>query len=515
MDFTNKTLKKIQSYNSKSYSIDDYGNKSTTKLKKKSLEKKRKKIPINPKHKFKFPKDSKSISNFLKGNYLDLSYEQSNIDIHPEPLPMRHSNSLESFSHLDNRLVYVLYTLGLNNLIGDFTKNMINFTDLLLLSKEDLEELKLPFGPKNRILKFSEKYKKTAKDYDLDELKEFFANNRNMVNKEVNEKEYDMQNSFKKSSKFLSDSVSEIKKLKEDSIEDMEIADKEIQNDINKDNNTIQIMYNNLGEYYVLPTQNIEIPEISDYEIENNFRTNISPISQTKSTVKIKEEANFKKKFSKPKSKPQCTLSKTSASFNKLSKPFSSNKTFSNGFNPRNTTPTVKTVFKSTNINRFKTEGRLAKQEPKTRKSYSRPFQGRKEKIFQEYKSLFAEIANFQKSYNTMKMRSDERNIRINNLLCRKEKVSNPIPFENQEYRMSSNTLAGKERPALDTSHNNLQEYSEFEINKNRYQISGSDANEIESINEILAKKKVINSYTNDGSRTCQSKGNFSSENEV
>ena len=73
----------------------------------------------------------------------------------------------------DEKLIFVLTSLELNELIKIFEQNFIYFDDLFLLTKEDFMEMKIPIGPRNRIINFMEKYKNIGKTYDMEELSSF------------------------------------------------------------------------------------------------------------------------------------------------------------------------------------------------------------------------------------------------------------------------------------------------------------------------------------------------------
>lgn len=58
-----------------------------------------------------------------------------------------------------NLLEYTFYNLGIDKVYLDILySNKIEFEDLLLLTKEDLKEMNIPIGPRNRILLFVNKY---------------------------------------------------------------------------------------------------------------------------------------------------------------------------------------------------------------------------------------------------------------------------------------------------------------------------------------------------------------------
>ena len=81
----------------------------------------------------------------------------------------------------DDRLMYVLLTLGLGDLIHIFNENNISFIDLLLLSKESLKDLGLEMYQRNRIFTFSTCFNKSAKEYSIREISEFFDSNKQFL----------------------------------------------------------------------------------------------------------------------------------------------------------------------------------------------------------------------------------------------------------------------------------------------------------------------------------------------
>lgn len=108
--------------------------------------------------------------------------------ISPEPLPAKYE--IKRNFKKDNKLKYTLKILDLDKLFEAFDVNMITFNDLFLLSKEDMIEMKIPIGPRNRILHFAEKYKNYAKTYSLEELFDFFNSHRELIINEDFFKEY-------------------------------------------------------------------------------------------------------------------------------------------------------------------------------------------------------------------------------------------------------------------------------------------------------------------------------------
>jgi hypothetical protein len=74
----------------------------------------------------------------------------------------------------NEKLIFVLKNLDLENLTNVFKYHYINFRDLFQLNKQDFLEMDIPIGPRNRIMNFIYEYKIYGKKYDLNELRAFF-----------------------------------------------------------------------------------------------------------------------------------------------------------------------------------------------------------------------------------------------------------------------------------------------------------------------------------------------------
>lgn len=93
----------------------------------------------------------------------------------------------------DIRLKYVLTMLDIPILIQFFRDSKITFIDFLFLTKEDLQTLGFKIYQRNRILNFSNSFKKFAKKYDMNEIKNFFKEN-NQFNFNLNNEQYQRKN---------------------------------------------------------------------------------------------------------------------------------------------------------------------------------------------------------------------------------------------------------------------------------------------------------------------------------
>jgi hypothetical protein len=98
--------------------------------------------------------DSPSI-NTNTSNYISVSKNQ-----------LKRNVSQNSY---DKDIEELFKDLDLVEYLENFRTNKIYFEDLILLSKEDLIELKLPLGPRNRLLKFIDDYHKEMMQIDSEE----------------------------------------------------------------------------------------------------------------------------------------------------------------------------------------------------------------------------------------------------------------------------------------------------------------------------------------------------------
>ena len=96
------------------------------------------------------------------------------------------NNLIKENKENDTRLYFTLFTLGLDNLINYFNEKNLKFIDLLILSKDSMKELQLELYQRNRIYNFSNAFTKFAKNYTIDEIIEFFENNKQfLINRKV------------------------------------------------------------------------------------------------------------------------------------------------------------------------------------------------------------------------------------------------------------------------------------------------------------------------------------------
>ena len=114
----------------------------------------------------------------------------------PEPFPKKidiriinHNNNINNIKNVDSnsihnarnnneiyddkKILFILTNLGLENIYSNFKDNFIVYDDLKFLTKDDFIEMKIPIGPRNRIMHFIEELNKIENQLDFNELKSF------------------------------------------------------------------------------------------------------------------------------------------------------------------------------------------------------------------------------------------------------------------------------------------------------------------------------------------------------
>ena len=92
----------------------------------------------------------------------------------------KESNDNNNQTNIDPRLELTLTYLDINSTMPTFITNNISFNDILLLSKKDLIDLGFSLVERNRILHFSQEFKRYGKKYNIQEVENFFNEFQNL-----------------------------------------------------------------------------------------------------------------------------------------------------------------------------------------------------------------------------------------------------------------------------------------------------------------------------------------------
>ena len=288
-------------------------------------------------------------------------------------------NSKLNKINIDVKLNFTLSNLELNELKNVFEENYIYFEDLFLLTKEDFVEMKIPIGPRNRLLNFIKKYKYYAKTFDLNELSLFMNQYKESINS--NEINNTIDETPSTNNKYKSTMTTE-------------------NNNKNKGSN------NSLGKG--LNLSNLEDEE-DENENENNINKNIftnSLFNDVTSYATELKELNFEEINLKNNNNKNNT--------NKIAKPNSLKKECLNNLISKNPSPFITSNnFGKFNAPKNNNQNICGNKKNRGQNTY-----------IKNYQNIFSEIEKYQMNYEKMKKENDDRNNKINNLLDKKNKTN-------------------------------------------------------------------------------------------
>ena len=277
----------------------------------------------------------RDINNYQDNNIsLNENYNNNN-EFHNKKL-IRYSSAIFNIDNLNinnieiddekNIIKLVFNRLGIGNIyLEKFYSNKIAFNDLLLLTKDDLKEMEIPIGPRNRILSFIKNYSLYKENYKNDNI--------NLINQffNLNNNTFNSQNS----SMFNDDTLCQINsstinmKTKNNNnfssnVDNNNILIKqEIKNYLNNNPHNLTINVNrtlvnkklksNNKKSYIPLTENSKFDSKNNtYIIQNNNINNQNYLKKIKKTINSNLNNNFNlktiKHFNKNKYKPNSRL---------------------------------------------------------------------------------------------------------------------------------------------------------------------------------------------------------------
>ena len=567
-DVPNNSYKKIISRNSSDddnyslnndYSANNYFSKSFN-----SLDKNQKgnilKEEYNPKisNQFNDKKFTNNIINYclINQNHIPNEQNQSNKYFYhlendllfnedekpfpkPEPTPLKidkttkYINISKNFdihnktfnndeNKADIRLITFLHNLNLDYLTNTFKNNYVNFQDLFLLNKDDLIEMKIPIGPRNKLIYYIEQYKKTMKNYDMEDISYFFKSNNgqniDMISSTMpSTYNNDISNKIKENSNSLFVSNSETKrgynfnynignensdiniinnKNKLDTSFKGNNTDKYRKNSINKNISKIE-KKNNYNIYDLRYSKNI-----SNF---NEFAKNKNPITTSKRINKIPQKKNYNKtgsfifsynfgnkinnnkiNYNKNFLKVQAFNKKNSTKNNKFYfrnslSSFFENISLNKSDNKNNNKQklnlkTSKTTNHSNDsflINKNKINNIKTNKNIKRNKSMEIKETLNEKNLLENYKSLNFEVEKFENKYKRLKKDSCERKKKIKQLLMGNRISSGKIKSIKAQINNINNTkptkfdYVNKNNINIIKESHNISQNRDYNINKN------------------------------------------------
>jgi hypothetical protein len=318
----------------------------------------------------------------------------------------------------DTKLIYALKTLNLENLFNNFDFNSITFNDLCLLSKDDLIEMNLPIGPRNRILHFAKEYKNYAKNYDINELINFFQSHKQFIINTINDFHFNfLQNKNEDSEEFP--------KNFNDIYFNSNFNNINCSSNKSNDNNYLKNNYKENGNYLnsiPLPkNQKINYRKIKKTKINNDLNLNFQNINYDNSLLNNNIFGNKK-------------ITPTFSNINNNNNNDNSNKInqFSNSYSNSN----INQIYKikqfnnisrnNTNKNKYNNNKtnqtsllKLSSNNHKIRNRSLSSYNSNNTNVLKNFQNLSSEIETFQNKYQNMKKESKERKNYITELLSK------------------------------------------------------------------------------------------------
>ena len=363
--------------------------------------------------------EKKEIKNeFKKSNeeipepepYIINKYATKNNDIN------NNNDKLNKNNNIDIKLNFTLSNLELNELKNVFKNNYIFFEDLFLLTKEDFVEMNIPIGPRNRLLNFIKKYKNYAKNFDLNELSSFMNKYKESINSiEVNNT---LGETPSTNNKYKSTMTTETNKNKGDSkekrlnISNLEEGDSLLKHKIKKKNNIKDDLNEIINNNYIDENNNkrfntyktIETKENNENDFDNNLNSN--DINKN----------FFSNSLFKEFTSNTTELNDVNIDINDLNqnKKNSLKNTYMNNLISKNTSPFItNNNIVPVIINKNNNKQNINNKKNKGQNTY-----------YKNYQNIFLEIEKYQTNYEKMKKENKDRNIKINNLLEKKNKAN-------------------------------------------------------------------------------------------
>ena len=381
----------------------------------------------------------------------------------PEPTPLKinkstkyinisknfETNNKSIYSEINNndtRLTTFLHNLNLDYLTNIFKNNYVNFKDLFLLTKEDFVEMKIPIGPRNKLIYFIEQYKKNMKNFEMEDILYFF-NNIKLQNFEVISLTMPSTYNNEYSNK-MKDNTDMLFLTHSDTKRGFNIKDRLIHrnNHLNKINDETESSYraNNYNKFVKTSiSSSMSAIEKKNYFNKNDFKlysNNISSINHSKKSISVKK-INNQKNNNKTKKNYNNHSYLNVKLFNKKNSKKNNKFFFRNPMNNYNgnissnitnnyqqssncKTSKITDFFNNSYINN-KNKNIIQKDNNNKKRSKSIEMVGNsnninENNILENFKSLNNEVEKFENKYKKMKRDSCERKKKIKQLLMGK-----------------------------------------------------------------------------------------------
>ena len=338
----------------------------------------------------------RSSTNYINNNYYNKFVQNINNINNNEGNNSK--NNKKECNECDEKVAYVLKVLELESIIDKFSSNFISFNDLFLLRRQDLLEMNVPIGKRNRLLHFLEKYKNIAINYDFNEVKNYLYKYKNLYKNNLF-----IDKDFIPKINIISSNITNVKN--NDNINNNDLNTSKRNNIIINDNLKSILQLENKSIHINKDELNKLLNNKSELSEKNKNITIFSSISNSKRSI---DDLNFKDSF-----QDKSTLIKGI-------------------INPKN--------YSTITTNNIE-ENETANTNENNIVSSSH--------FYQKCNTLLNEIDNFNTLYNQLKQKSQDRNKKLYMLLNKKNNIeyvrdkinSGKLETEIQKENIKTNEL--------------------------------------------------------------------------
>ena len=415
-------------------------------------------------------------NEFIYLNKLDFSKNDS------FGLPIQNKNSKTNKeyknnineSNVDPRLELTLKYLDIFSTLPTFITNNIFFNDLLLLSKNDLIELGFSLVERNRILHFSQEFKKFGKKYNIQEINNFFDEFQNLNIRLINinnnlksfpsNEENDINNNYMNANNNKNINYNDRINYDMPNINSLYIEDKKYQT-----NNKNQ---NNILNNDIYPKSNLFQKSYNNMPNNINKKNNLNNISANKIKNKnIKQEQKYQES------------SNSNINHNNINN-------FNNNYQEGESSKLIRQNSKASKTSSY---SKNSKSRLVTISKSFLPPSTSSGTIVQKYQNLAEEIDNYFKKYNDYKenKKNKMKKYQIITSSNHSKKKYNPIFINNSknnnDKKMNSNNLSSINNIS-NFNNNNIENDFEQNINNELLQ---------QKLKELQKKKKELKEKLN------------------
>ena len=387
------------------------------------------------------------------------------------PIQNKNSKTIKEYNNninesgVDPRLELTLNYLDIISTLPTFITNNIFFNDLLLLSKNDLIELGFSLVERNRILYFSQEFKKFGKKYNIQEINNFFDEFQNL-----NMRLITINNNLKS---FPSNEENEVNN-----------------NFMNADNNK-NINYNDRINYDMPNTNSLYI-EDKKYQINNKNQNNIiNNDFYPKSNLFLKCYNNKPNNINKKNNLKNKNLKQEQKYQESLNSNINHNiNNFNNNYQEEESSKLIRQNSKASKTSSY---SKNSKSRLVTISKNFLPPSTSSDTIVQKYQNLAEEIDNYFKKYNDYKenKKNKKKKYQIITSSNHSKKKYNPIFINNSknnyDKKKNSNNLSNVNNES-NFNNNNIENNFEQNINNELLQ---------QKLKELQQKKKELKEKLN------------------